>query len=143
VIAYLDTSALVKLYVDETGSTAVRACVERASLVATSRVAYVEALAALARKRREGEFTQEEHERARGAFESDWANYFVIEVSERVTESGGKLIGQFALRGFDALHLASALLVREHTRTEVVFACFDRALNDAAQAAGLSPLQGV
>jgi len=41
-ILYLDTSALVKLYVKEPGSKAVRALLERARVVSTLRVVYVE-----------------------------------------------------------------------------------------------------
>ncbi len=47
-ILYLDTSALVKLYVSEEGSEIVRGAVESAGRVATSRIAYAEARAALA-----------------------------------------------------------------------------------------------
>jgi uncharacterized protein with PIN domain len=57
-ILYLDTSALVKLYVEEPGSRAVRALLERAQVVSTSRVAYVEMWAGLARKLRQGELRE-------------------------------------------------------------------------------------
>ena len=53
-ILYLDTSSLVKLYVEEGGSEEVRRDIHQASLVATSCVAYAEARAALARQHREG-----------------------------------------------------------------------------------------
>jgi predicted nucleic acid-binding protein len=57
-IAYLDTSALVKLYVKETGSAAVRAACDRSEALATSRLSYVEAHAAAARRAREGDLSQ-------------------------------------------------------------------------------------
>ena len=47
-ILYLDTSSLVRLYVDESGSADVRRLVEQAEIVAASVVAYPEARAALA-----------------------------------------------------------------------------------------------
>jgi uncharacterized protein len=53
-IAYLDTSSLVKLYVEEEGSALIRQLVERTELVATSVLAYPEARAALARQGNEG-----------------------------------------------------------------------------------------
>ena len=53
-IVYLDTSALVKLYVQEVGSTEVRRAVARADLVATSLVAYVEARSAFGEKTSDG-----------------------------------------------------------------------------------------
>jgi predicted nucleic acid-binding protein len=62
-ILYLDTSALAKLYVEEPGSQAVRAFLERAQVVSTSRVAYVKMRAGLARKLRQGELRQKEYKR--------------------------------------------------------------------------------
>ena len=55
---YLDTSALIKLYFDESGSVDVRKRVQQASMVATSRIAYVETLGAVARKVREGNLSK-------------------------------------------------------------------------------------
>lgn len=54
-----DTSALVKLYVEESGTQIVREEVEKAEVVATSRIAYVEARAGFSRKLREGELKKE------------------------------------------------------------------------------------
>lgn len=50
---YLDTSALIKLYVNEDGAEKVEAAIKRFEVAATSVVAYAEARAALARRRRE------------------------------------------------------------------------------------------
>ena len=61
VILYLDTSSLVKMYVEEPGS--LQAEVEGSELVTTSIVAYGEARAALARRRREGSLTAAERRR--------------------------------------------------------------------------------
>ena len=48
-ILYCDTSALVKLYVDEDGSAQVAAALAGADIVAVCRIAWVEALSAFAR----------------------------------------------------------------------------------------------
>lgn len=53
-ILYLDASALVKLYVDEAGTSMVVGRIQRAEAVATVLITYAEARAALARHRREG-----------------------------------------------------------------------------------------
>jgi predicted nucleic acid-binding protein len=86
-ILYLDTSALVKLYVKKLGSQAVRALLERAQVVSTSRVAYVEMRASLARKLRQGEVSEEEYRHILSDFEKDWKHYFVIEISKGVAQS--------------------------------------------------------
>lgn len=137
-ILYLDTSALVKLYIEEPGSKEVRKQVEAARIVSTSRVAYVEARAGLARKLHEGELTPEEHRRVVGDLERDWENYLIVEVSEAVARLGGKLVDRHPLRGLDAIHLASGLLLKNRTRLDVSLSCFDDRLKSAAQAEGLT-----
>jgi len=137
-ILYLDTSALVKLYVEEPGSQAVRALLERARVISTSWVAYVEMRAGLARKLRQGELREEEYKNILSDFEKDWKDYFVIEVSESVAKLGGELVEKHPLRALDALHLASALFIRERVRSDVFFSSFDGRLNEAAKAEGLA-----
>ena len=137
-ILYLDTSALIKLYVYEAGSDEVKIRVQDAQIVSTSRVAYVEARAGVARKHRVGELTEEEYRRILEDLEGDWENYFVIEVSEDVTQLGGDLVDKYPLRGFDAIHLASGLLLKRRTRLHVSFFCFDERLQGAARAEGLA-----
>jgi len=137
-ILYLDTSALVKLYIEEAGSQEVKKAVEKSRIVSTSRVAYVEARAGIARKYREGELSKEEHDQVIEDLIRDWDNYFIVEVSESVAKLGGTLTKRQSLRGFDAIHLASALLLRNRTRLDVSFSCFDERLKAAAEAEGLA-----
>lgn len=136
-ILYLDTSALVKLYVVEEGREAVERAVEEAGRIATSAVAYAEARAALARKLREGVFSGEEHREAVAALDEDWRTLEVLSVTENVARFAGELAERHALRGFDAVHLASALLVRAASREQddgedVLFLSFDMDLMGAA-----------
>jgi len=132
-IAYLDTSSLIKLYVEEGGSSSVRKLVERAELVATSVVANAEARAALARQRREGRLTSAGYDRAKNDFEQDWPRYLTIEVSEAVYRSAGDLAEKHHLRGFDSLHLASFLSLYRDGARQIRFSAFDEALNRAAR----------
>jgi predicted nucleic acid-binding protein len=132
-IAYLDTSSLVKLYVEEKGSALIRELVERAELVATSVVAYPEARAAFARQRREGGLTSAGYDRARNDFERDWPRYLTVEVSEAVYRSAGDLAEKHHLRGFDSLHLASYLSLYRAGARQIRFSAFDEALNRAAR----------
>jgi predicted nucleic acid-binding protein len=132
-IAYLDTSSLVKLYVEEEGSLLIRELVERAELVATSVVAYPEARAALARQRRERGLTAGGFDRAKNDFERDWPRYLTVEVSEAVYRSAGELAEKHRLRGFDSLHLASYVSLCRGGAEHVRFSAFDEALNRAAR----------
>ncbi|MFI5184760.1 MAG: type II toxin-antitoxin system VapC family toxin [Vicinamibacteria bacterium] len=132
-ILYLDTSSLVKLYVDEPGSSDVRRQVDQAEIVTASVVAYPEARAALARRRREGSLTVAAHRRAKRAFEADWPRVLSLGVSSPLARSAGDLAERHRLRGFDALHLASFLrIAREFPAERVLFSSADGVLQRAA-----------
>jgi uncharacterized protein len=132
VTLYLDTSSLVKLYVQETGSDDVRALVDHAAVVATSVVAYPETRAAFARLRREGELTSATLAAAKREFESDWPSYLTLDVSAALAREAGALAERYALRGFDAVHLASFAELRRTSTAQARFSSFDERLNTAA-----------
>jgi predicted nucleic acid-binding protein len=124
-ILYLDTSALVKLYVAEAGSSDVRKRLKAAERVATSRVAYPEARSALARRQREGALTAAGLKKAVSALDRDLETYVVVELYEHVAREAGHLAEKHSLRGFDAIHLASALELGFLTGTPPTFLTFD------------------
>lgn len=132
-IAYLDTSSLVKLYVEEEGSRLVRDLVERSEVVATSVVTYVETRAAFARQRREGGLTASGFGQAKSDFEQDWPRYLAVEVNEAVYRSAGDLAEKHHLRGFDGIHLSSYLSLFGDDARQIRFSSFDEALNRAAR----------
>ena len=129
---YLDTSALVKLYVREEGYDLVREAVRGAGRVATSTVAYAEAGAVLARKEREGDLDEEGYRRAVEALDAEWRGFVRQAVSDRVAYRAGEMAQRYALRGFDAVHLASAARLRERFR-DLRFLAFDDRLEEAAR----------
>ena len=129
---YLDTSALIKRYVDEDGSGRVNELWDGATGIATSVVAFAEMIAALNRKLREGVLSSREYSRTAASFKSDYRSIILVPVSAGLNERIETLARKHALRGFDAIHLASALVIRNNGKMETDFACYDRALNEAA-----------
>ena len=138
-ILYLDASALVKLYVHETESDVVGASLLRAPFAATCRVAYVEVRAALARAAREKRIPGGNLRKVTGALDQDWESYVIVEVTEGLVREAGELAERHGLRGYDALHLASALTLVQEGDSEVAFACYDTRLDGAARSEGLQP----
>ena len=139
---YLDTSSLVKLYVQEVGSEDVRSLVAQAAVVSSSIVAYPEARAALARLRRSRDLTAAQFAAAKRNFEEQWPAFLTLEVTAAVSREAGDLADRYALRGFDALHLASfAEVARRAGRSDTRFSSYDAPLNKAARdvARRLSP----
>lgn len=137
-IVYLDTSAIVKLYVDEEGSPEARAAVEAADAVATSRVAFAEAHAAFAAAARLGRITAAERAAVAATFRADWRSYVVVGVTQPVVELAADLTADYELRGFDAIHLASALLLQQRVGRPVRFLAWDRRLAGAAAQFGFA-----
>ena len=137
-ILYLDTSAWVKLYVREPGSKELRAITNKAKALAASVVAYPEARAAFARLKAQGISTEAKHGQRLMQLNLDWENLLRIELVPAVVRSAGDLAEVYGLRGFDAIHLASALWLKEKTSTPLYFAVFDQRLRAAAERAGLA-----
>ncbi len=125
------------LYVREARTAETRSRLEAASLVATSRVAYPEARAAFARRQREAGITRAALARAVAALDRDLGRFVVVELSAKIAKRAGDLAETRALRGFDAIHLASALELSELTGVVPSFCCFDDRLRQAASAEGL------
>ncbi len=138
-ILYLDTSSMVKLYVEEQESAQVEMLVKSSGTTATSIVAYAEARAAFARRHRERSIAPEEYDRIKKAFNQDWANFFVLFTNREMIRMAGDLAEKHALRGFDAIHLASALMLQQETSIPILFSCFDTNLEKAAAFEGLCP----
>lgn len=134
---YLDTSALLKLYVEEDDSIFVEGAVQDAETTATSIVTYVEARSAFSRRRRDGSLTLADYHRVVREFDREWEQYFVIPVTDSLVKSAGRLAETHALRGYDAMHLASADYFQEKIGEPVTFGCWDSRLETAARRQGL------
>ena len=132
-IVYLDTSSLVKLYVEESESSKVDDLVKSSEVTATSLVAYAEARAAFARRYREKAFSSDEYNRMKEVFNKDWSRYLILSVTEDMIRLAGDLTEKHALRGFDSIHLASALTLRQELSSPIVFSCFDDNLQKASK----------
>jgi len=136
VILYCDTSAIVKRYIEEEGTAKVDVLWDKAAEIATSAVAYAEGMAAFRRKRRERVLSRKGYTCAVTAFNEEYLSFVLIQISPQLNMIVQRLIEKYPLRGFDAIHLASALIIKE-SWTDVVFACFDKAINRAAKREGL------
>ena len=142
-ILYLDTSALIKKYFKEVGSDEIIANWEKATGIVTSSVAYAEALASIHRKKRETAFDDDKLVKILGSFRRDWNSFIRVDLTDDLIQWIDKLISRYPLRGFNAIHLASALIVHERLPEEYLFACFDKKLLQAAQMAGLKTLPDI
>jgi predicted nucleic acid-binding protein len=87
----------------------------QADTVATVRMTFAEAAAALARASRLGRLTADAHDRALAGLESVWAQMDVLDVDDDLVRTAGALARTHALHGYDAVHCAAALRVTSAT----------------------------
>ena len=136
-ILYLDTSALVKLYVEEDGSHTIRKARNTASIIPTSLLAYAEVRTAFARAYGDKGLSKSLYQAILEDFNEDWDRYFALEVTWEIVRQAGDLAEEHRLRSFDAIHLASALQVQAVVEDSLSFLSFDDRLTRAAKARGL------
>lgn len=137
---YFDTSALIKRFVTEKGSTFVQRVMAKESLVATATVAYAEIYAGLTRKLRDGHLSKAEYTLVCRQFERDWPAYIRVELRGEILQLARELVQRHALRGFDAIHLASAISLKAGLDEDVTFAAADERLLRASSAEDLEVL---
>lgn len=137
-IVYLDSSALVKCYGDEAGSLDTVDLLGGAELVATSLVTSVEVSSALARAVRGGIVEPEAGREADRLFREEWPALIRLPLTPRVLGRAQDIAWELALRGYDAVQLASALIWQERVGTSITLATFDARLARAARDAGMA-----
>lgn len=133
-MVFADTSALLKLFLGEPFTAEVRALVGQAEAQpAVCRIAWVEALAGLARRQRQHSADEAAVNQARRELRRVWPRFTVVEVTQPLLERAGDYAETFALRAYDAVQLASARELALAVQEPLYFACFDRRLNQAAR----------
>lgn len=139
-ITYVDTSTLLKLVVEEAGSDVAAVIWDSADALASVGLVVVEARAALAAAHRAGRLTADQHREAKREAEALIEELHLVDVGEGLIVAAADLAEADGLRGYDAVHLAGALLIEAEILTSA-----DGALCEAASGRGLhiaNPLDG-
>ncbi|WP_241986763.1 type II toxin-antitoxin system VapC family toxin [Cryobacterium fucosi] len=131
-LVYFDSSAFVKLVVEEEGSDLAADLWDGCDAAVSSRLAYPEVRAALAAAGRAHRLAPAEQARAETGWEELWMTVRTVELTASVTAQAGELASRYSLRGADAVHLASVLALGD---TDTIFAAWDRQLRAGAQQA--------
>lgn len=142
---FLDSSALVKRFSAESGSTWVLGIVRPSlqNFLAISTIAGAEVVSALTRKLRGNKLSQRQYDNAIRRFEREFAaRYFGVDVTISLVENAMGLAKKHGLRGYDSVQLAACITLAE-TRSllnlsPIVFVTADNDLNKAAIAEGLA-----
>jgi len=138
-ILYLDASALVKRYVDEPGSPDVREAIARAEVAGTALISRAEVAAALAKAVRMHVLTRDEAASSLQAFRNEWPDLVRIQVTELVVAQADTFAWEYGLRGYDAVHLATASVWQDAMGERVTLMTFDQLLWTTTSRTGLTP----
>lgn len=146
---YLDTSALVKLYVPEPGSGWIEALLQERDdggrpihVAAISEIGIVEVAAAVGRREGQGDVAARLGDMLLERFAVDLRErFFTLAVRGDVVHQAAIVARSRGLRAYDAVHLATALLLEAQLRDAAlapsVFVSADRGLLAAARGEGL------
>lgn len=144
---YFDSSALIKRYVQEIGADAVDRRIAAETIarrpLLTSALTFAEIHRAFAARKRDGSLSESSFRTARDAFEQDWDSILsVIDLRTEVLRFIPFLAERFTLKSSDAVHVASALWIRNRSDlgpqygqsiVDLTFATADRALAKVAE----------
>jgi uncharacterized protein len=133
-LVFFDSSALVKLVVEEAGSRLAGELWDGCDAALASRLAYPEVRGALAAAARNHDLRDDDLRAAERAWETFWAATRPVELTPAVERHAGQLARDHALRGADGVQLASALAIDDPA---LVVAVWDRRLHAGALASGV------
>jgi predicted nucleic acid-binding protein len=138
---YLDASAWVKRYYQEAGTAWVQALFDQDCILACASLGIIEVMATLARKRKAREIDAALFEQKAGELEDDWAGFVQVQFTDEVLEAAKDVARRLAVRGADAIHLASALMLQRRfadASDQLLLVASDYRLKQAAQASGMT-----
>ena len=139
-ILYLDASALVKRYIAEPGSAEVSESIYAAEAVGTSIISRAETIAALAKAIRVVVLDHDAADSAARIFRTEWQSFIRIQVTESLIVRADSLAWELGLRGYDSVHLASAIIWQESMDQELHLVTFDHQLWESAKKRGVKTI---
>jgi uncharacterized protein len=143
-VYFIDSSALVKRYVNETGSAWILRLFDPASnnRVLIAAITGVEIIAAISRRERSGSIASTNAKALCDQFRHDYrSDYQIVKITDNVISSGMILSETYGLRGYDAVQLAVGCAIKAVCLASGVLLTFvsaDRELNTSALREGMA-----
>ncbi len=136
--AYMDTSVLLKRYLEESGTAEARRLLRRYRVV-SSAIAPVEATSALWRRRAAGDVADVDLQAILGRLAEDRSHWEFVDLTADVLDRAEQVIQRTGVRTLDAVHLASALTIQAGNgrRRPTQFITSDARQREAAVGLGL------
>lgn len=129
---YVETSAVLRWLFAETGGEAIRARLAVASKVTSSRLTLIEARRVVRRAEQDGRLTSAQCADVLAVLAQAASTWAMLEISEGVAHRAEERFPNEPVRTLDAIHLASALLLREAFPDLEIVSADERILANAA-----------
>ena len=126
---YFDTSALIKNYIDESGSEFVSNLLDQSDIVFVSEITLIEGFSTLKRILLEKLITEEDYVYAKAEIKEDFQYFTIIDIETAILECE-RLIDEYQLKTLDSIQLSSALNIENRLDG---FVCCDKKLISAAE----------
>jgi uncharacterized protein len=140
---FFDTSALVKLYVQEPGTDRLLQLIGSSldNRIAVLSLSVVEARSAIRRRQRAGDIDQDAVNLILDALQKHMESKFLRQpINDTLIDASMDVVDRYALRAYDAMQLAGCLVLGAMERRLWTFVCSDRQLLEAARSADLPVL---
>ncbi len=134
--AYFDTSALVKNYIQESGSAQARSLF-RSHRFLSSSITPVELMSALMRRKARRELAAEELPRILARARDDRSYWKLLDIGLSVLSESEELVQRTEMRTLDAIHVASWMIFQAASSIQIPFVTGDTRQRDAASRLGL------
>lgn len=134
---YCDTSALLKLYIDEAGTAQMRTLCASKLTIFVAEITWAEMRAALAQRIRLNLTPQSTADAALDRLRTEWVQFSKIPIGRELIEKAGDFAAGFGLRAYDSVQLAAGHEMQLALAGQMQWCCYDKQLNAAAQLLGM------
>ena len=129
---YAETSAVLRWLFAEEGGEAIRSALVAAEKVTSSRLALIETRRVVRRAEREGRITAAQAADLLAIFAQAASTWAILEISEEISRRAEDGFPSEPVRTLDAIHLASALFLRQSFPDLVILSADERVRSNAA-----------
>jgi len=132
-LVYLDSSALIKKYFEEIGSEHIAQIWNESEYIAISQVGYSEILGTIHKKQKMDRFSDKVKNQINKTFLEDWDSFIKVNADSKLNLELIRIHTKYLLRGFDAIHLATAKILSKQFEKDLQFLTADTNLQNAAE----------
>ncbi len=129
---YAETSAVLRWLFGEEGGEALRVALAAAEKVTSSRLTMIETRRVVRRAERDGRITAAQSADVLAVFAQAASTWAILEISEEIARRAEEGFPNEPVRTFDAIHLASALFLRQSFPDLVIVSVDERVRANAA-----------